>query len=213
MSVEALAGIEVSAPAPSPVQGRPRPQPWVTVETEIDPTTTAAFHDLYLAAFGPLRTRAVARQVLHRNEFFAEMSDPRVEKWVAWDDSGTPVGMTTLTRHLETVPWISPDYFAARFPDYAAREAVYYLGFTLVHPAARRDRVFAAMLDAIIARLTRQDAVLAYDVCAYNDDVLRMGRRMELILRRAADLVVGPLDTQTYYYVTHKHEAPAVPRP
>jgi hypothetical protein len=35
------------------------------------------FWELYVAAFGPLRTRAAARQVLHEDEFFEEMADPR----------------------------------------------------------------------------------------------------------------------------------------
>ena len=46
--------------------------------------------------------------------------------------------MSTLTRHLETVPWISPEYFAYHFPEHTARDAVYYLGFTLVSRTAGR---------------------------------------------------------------------------
>ena len=48
------------------------------------------------------------------------MLDPRVHKYIAWDDDGVAVGMSTLTRHLETVPWISPDFFAYHFPEHTA---------------------------------------------------------------------------------------------
>jgi hypothetical protein len=142
--------------------------------------------------------------VLHREEFFDDMCDPRVEKYVVWAASGRPVGMTTLTRHLETVPWISPEFFAARFPDHSARNAIYYLGFTLVHPAARDDWVLTTMLDAIFSRLVLEDAVLSYDVCGHNNNVLQLAARVESVLRRSTDLVIEPLDSQTYYYVTHR---------
>ena len=55
--------------------------------------------------------------------------------------------MITLTRHLESVPWISPDYFAARYPEQWARNAIYYMGFVLAHPR-NRERPF---LDTIVA--------------------------------------------------------------
>ncbi len=80
----------------------------ITIETAIDDEHAETFYQLYLAAFGPLRTRAAARQVLHKNEFFAEMTDARVWKYVAWADEDTPIAMTTITKSLDTVPWISP---------------------------------------------------------------------------------------------------------
>ncbi|MGZ4524317.1 MAG: hypothetical protein ACXVXO_13025, partial [Mycobacteriaceae bacterium] len=76
----------------------------------MDDLTAQMFYDLYLAAFGPMRTRAAARNVLHQDEFFAEMNDTRVSKYVAWDADGRAVGLTTLTNDLHSVPWISPEY-------------------------------------------------------------------------------------------------------
>ena len=67
--------------------------------------------------------------MLTRTEFFTQMSDAGGQVHGLGAD-GQPIGMITLTRHLESVPWISPEYFAARYPDQWARNAVYYLGFT-----------------------------------------------------------------------------------
>ncbi|MGZ4518088.1 MAG: hypothetical protein ACXVXN_09245, partial [Mycobacteriaceae bacterium] len=53
----------------------------VTAETTVDDASAQMFYDVYLAAFGPMRARAAARNVLHRDEFFAEMVDPRVSKY------------------------------------------------------------------------------------------------------------------------------------
>lgn len=160
--------------------------------------TPESFYALYLNAFGPLRTRAAARQVLHRHEFFAEMTDPRVWKYVAWSADGAPIAMATMTKRLETVPWISPEYFQNLFPDHAARDAIYYLGFTLVDPRNRDSRVFEEMFRLGMRRLIDDRAVCAWDLCAYNRD-LGFAERIETLLHRWADLEVFEVDAQTYY--------------
>ena len=170
----------------------------VTIETAIDKEHSEEFYDLYIDAFGPLRTRAAARQVLHREEFFDEMTDPRVWKYVAWSEAGHPVGLSTMTHVLETVPWISPEYFRARFPEQAARGAVYYLGFALVNPRSHSRRVLEEMLAAWQRRISEDRAVCAWDMCAYNRDV-GFGDRIETLLRPVEGVEVGTLDTQTYY--------------
>ena len=48
----------------------------VTIEPTIPPYLVSSFYDLYVAAFGPLRTKAAARQVLSLSEFAQEMADP-----------------------------------------------------------------------------------------------------------------------------------------
>jgi hypothetical protein len=184
----------------------------ITTETTIAPGTASSFYHLYLAAFEPLRTRAAARQVLTRKEFFADMVDPRVEKHVGWDAYGTPIALTTLTRHLETVPWISPEFFAERFPDHTARGTLYYLGFTLVHPCSRSALVFAEILGSIVNRLRLEGAACAYDICAYNNESIRFASHLERLLRRSLGVAVSPVDTQTYYCVV-QDAAALVPSP
>lgn len=171
----------------------------LTVETEIDQATSDAFYALYLEAFGPLRTRAVARQVLTEDEFAAKMRDARVEKYIGWNSTGAAVGLTTLTRDLCTVPWISPDYFAARYPEHVARGALYYLGFTLVSPSQRRSRLFSRMIEAIAQRMIAERAVCGYDIAAYNNAAFRFADNVEDLLHGLAEVSVERLDTQTYY--------------
>ena len=52
------------------------------------PATTQLYHE----TFSALQVKAVARQLLHEHEFLEEMHDPRVHKYVAWDDDGEAVG-------------------------------------------------------------------------------------------------------------------------
>ncbi len=136
--------------------------PWrFTRETVVTDPLAAQFYELYELTFSPLKTRSVARQVLTMTEFYAQMADPRVDKYIAWNDDGQPVGITTLTKHLESVPWISPEYFAAHYPEHWARHAVYYLGFTLAHPSMRQHGFLEAIIRVGMDPLAAERAVLA----------------------------------------------------
>ena len=140
--------------------------------------------------------------MLTTTEFYTQMSDPRVDKYIAWNDDGQPVGITTLTKHLESVPWISPEYFAAHYPDHWARHAVYYLGFTLAHPSMRKHGFLEAIIQVGMDPLSADRAVMAYDVCAYNNTTLRFTERINEILERYPTVQLAAVDTQVYYAVT-----------
>lgn len=172
--------------------------PAVTIEETVDEETAQDYYALYRQTFGELATRAVARQVLHESEFLEEMRDPRVHKYVARLGEQI-VGMSTLTADLETVPWISPDYFAHHYPEHTARRAVYYLGFTLVRAEHRRSRVFQAMIERVVEVLVAERAVCAWDICAFNDDTIGFGAAIEHFLHGQAEVTVEKIDRQTYY--------------
>jgi hypothetical protein len=168
----------------------------VTVQPAIDDAAIASFYALYVAAFDPLRTIAAARHLLTADEFAAEMRDPRIDKYVAWDDEGVPVALTTLATDLTAVAWISPDHLAARYPEHAARGAIYYLGYTLAHPERGR-RGFALTLAMVTRRLSAERAVCGYDFCAYNDG-RAFGKGLARLLDRDG-ASVDRIDVQTYY--------------
>ena len=149
-----------------------------------------------------MRTRAAARHVLHREEFDEEIADPRVLKLLAHDHEGKPAGLTTLATDLRAVPWVSPEYFAARYPEHAAENRIYYVGFTLTHPARRSSRVFIDMIDALVARLAADRVVCAYDVSRWNDDSLHFANNLRRRLERTQNVTVETIDVQTYYATT-----------
>jgi hypothetical protein len=170
----------------------------VTVEPEITGPTMDRFWDLYQSAFAPLQTRSAARQVLTDEEFFAEMTDSRVDKYIAWDGDA-PIGLSTLTRRLETVPWISPEYFQVTYPEYAARDAIFYLGFTLTDPGRRQAGAYVAMISAVISTIAAADGICGYDVSAYHRDEMRYADNLERFIKRRAPAEVTVIDEQTYY--------------
>ncbi|MGN6783162.1 MAG: hypothetical protein ACTHJH_16865 [Marmoricola sp.] len=192
-----------------PVPGAPEVK--VTIETDVDQHTAESFWALYREAFGELETRAVARQLLHRDEFMEEMHDPRVHKYVAWSDDGVAIGLSTLTNQLETVPWISPAYFRHHYPEHFARGAVYYIGFTLVDRAQRMSHVFQAMIDRMGDVLADARAIVGWDICAHNDDSFSFGEHAARVLSRSGDVTVGPIDRQTSYLGTFHDAAQAQP--
>ena len=184
-------------PSPSPPEQRTRTR--ITVESVVEGDDVDRFYELYLEAFGPLRTEAVARHVLHEEEFLAEMVDPLVDKYVAWDADGRAVAMATLTQHLETVPWIEPEYFAHRFPEVAARGAVFYLGFILVEREHRRGRLFSEITEAVIRRTVEARGVCGWDICAFNNRTVGLSDVVKALSDSVAPIDVEVLDTQTYY--------------
>lgn len=174
----------------------------VTFEHTVAGVVAERFWDLYLEAFEPLRARAAARHVLHRAEFDEEMADRRVTKLLARDEQGAAVGLTTLATDLGAVPWVSPEFFAARYPEHTARGAVWYIGFTLAHPGRRATRTFMDMIDALVAHLAQNRVVCAYDVSRFNDDSLHFADNLRRHLERTQDVTVETVDRQTYYATT-----------
>lgn len=171
----------------------------ITVEGVVESHHLEALWALYLEAFGPLRTLAAARQVLHRDEFMDEMSDPRVMKYVAWGEDGSPQAMATLTADLDAVPWISPEYYAARYPEHTARKAVYYWGFALARPDTQTSFLFRKIFQEILTKLAAEKAIVAYDICRFNNHTMRFAQQLETVGRRFADVTVENLDSQNYY--------------
>jgi hypothetical protein len=176
--------------------------PWhFTRQTTMDPRLIAEFYDLYRLAFDPLKTRSVARQVLTQAEFTGQMLDERVVKYVARGHGDQALGLTTLTNQLESVPWVSPDYFAEHYPDHWARDAVYYLGFTLAHPSQRHLRFIETIIMIGMQSLALEHAMVAYDVCAFNNLELKFNERVADALSDFP-ATFELLDTQYYSCVT-----------
>ena len=171
----------------------------VSVERELDQAGIDAWWPVYEAAFTPMVTRAAARHLLEREEFAQEMADTRIMKLLAWDESGRAVAMTTVATDLEAVAWISPAFYRSRFGESVEREALWYVGYTLAHPAARRTSAFIDMLYTLIEMLSTNRVTVGYDVSSFTDLSLRFANHLFERARRVADLTATEVDVQTYY--------------
>jgi hypothetical protein len=170
----------------------------------IDNGEADALFELYLAGFDAMRTKAAARHAFSREEFLAELADERIWKHVAHDEGGSPIAMLTLTRHLDAMPWISPEYYAARYPEHFARNAIYYLGFAIVHPDHQGTRALERLLSTkAFIPLAQEKAVMGFDICGYHNGPSGFARHLEaMALRHTPAVTMTPIDTQTYFDFT-----------
>jgi hypothetical protein len=176
--------------------------PWrFSREPLVTGSAAESLYELYRRAFDPLRRRAAARQVLSEQEFKAQMADERIDKYLAWENEMAPVGVITLTRELEAIPWISPEYYAACYPDHWARNAIYYLGYILISPAVRRTGFLETVTRLLVEPMAAERALLVYDMCSYNDQVLGFSKLIAETFKRCSNTQPQELDTQVYYGV------------
>ena len=170
----------------------------VQATATVDTATGDALWELYRVSFEGLRTRAASRHSLTRAEFDLEALDPRVTKYVACRD-GRPVGLCTLTADLTTVPWVSPEFYAVRYPRHAARSAVFYCSLAFVHPAERLTDAFARMVAVAAGDIAAADGVLAADMCRLNVEGFELHQAVTTLLRRAwGDVQPVELDRQVF---------------
>ncbi len=147
---------------------------------------------LYEQAFRHLNTLTVQRHLMHRSEFDEVCWDQRVQKWLAFDDDGQLVGLATYTNILESMPLISPEYFARRWPEHFALSRVWYCGFVAVAPGSTGSGVFMKMITGMYQVAERDGGVIGLDFCRHNDQAFRIGKAIELSLRRISGGRVGP---------------------
>lgn len=169
----------------------------ITLQETISDEHVDHFYRLYAKAFGPMRVRAAARHMLTGEEFAEEMADKRVEKYVVSDAAGEPMALMTFTGDLSAVPWISPQFYAARYPEETARGAVFYMGYLLVDRSRATPELFTELIQRLVDRMTAIQGVCVFDVCAYNDS--RSVGRMADRLQSTGAAEVEVLDVQTYY--------------
>jgi hypothetical protein len=170
-----------------------------TTYDEVEEPTVDELWPEYLRAFAPLRTKAAARMVMHRHEFAAQMADRRIVKYLArCGDELAAVG--TMARELEAVDWISPDFYAARFPERYAAKRIYCLGWMFVVPQFQHRQLRLRLLEHQAERIIADGAMLVYDTCRFNEDELAFTAGVNA---RLAELDLGaiphPLDEQLYY--------------
>lgn len=170
----------------------------VTVEEKVSTETADGLYALYTTAFAHLEESAAARHLLHEQEFLEEVADPRVLKYVAWDGDDSPIGLCTVTNSLDAVPWISPAFYAAQYPEHHARGAIHYIGVMMVHPSRQGAGAFQQIVEQIMMTAVRVRAVLAWDLCEHNRSA-GLQRLFTGKLTRMSEASVIEIDRQTYY--------------
>jgi hypothetical protein len=154
---------------------------------------------LYSQAFDELRFVAVQRHVMYGEEFDAVMADPEVQKFLLWGADGSLQGLSTMTNNLRSMPLVSPEYFAHRWPERYQAGLIYYIGFLGVHPASHGTGVFGDLVRAMTEPVSLVEGFAVIDVCTYNKDRLHLPRAIRWLASTWAPSVeMSDLDAQTY---------------
>jgi hypothetical protein len=183
--------------APPPTAARPPAR--VERMTDVAGDVAEQFLAVYRAAFAPLETKSAARQTLTDDEFREEMRDSRVMKLVAFDEDGDAGAMVIVATDLSIVPWISVPYYADRFPEPYARGAVYYVNAAVVRPDRQGGPWAKVVLDDLYRFVAENRAVMAFDCCGYNVDVVKLAQATARAAHRIAHVENFELDQQHYY--------------
>lgn len=140
----------------------------ITVEAhpQLNPILRAAAYELYEDRFTHINTLAAQRHLLTRPEFEDIAADRRITKYLAYDEDGRLVGISTLLNDLAAWPLLSPPYFARVFPDHYARQALWYIGF--LGAAEDAVHVFSGLVGAMYPSVRANDGIALMDFCTAN---------------------------------------------
>lgn len=167
--------------------------------TDVPADLVDEFLPIYRAAFAPLEVLAPGRQGLTDDEFRQEMSDPRVTKLVGRDAAGEAATLAFVATDLSLMPWISVPYYAARYPEHYARGAIFYVGALLVRPERQGGPWVKVIVDELLRYVAENRAVMAFDCCGFNTDVVKLPETVARATHRIAYADTVELDSQRYY--------------
>ncbi len=171
----------------------------VEIRAVVDGELREQAWQLYSQAFDELRYLAVQRHVMYVEEFDAVMDDPQVQKFLIWGADGSLQGLSTMTNSLSSMPLVSPEYFARRWPERYQAGRIFYIGFLGVHPDSHGTGVFGDLVRAMTEPVSLVEGLAVIDVCTYNKDRLHLPRAIRWLASTWAPSVeMTDLDAQTY---------------
>lgn len=188
-------------PEPRPISEDPYAEParvQISVERVITGEVAEELWRQYWANFAPLRALAVQKQHSDREEFLDLLANPDVITYIGWEGS-RPVGMAMITNSLEDVPELSPDFLRARFPEQAARNAVYVGIYVMVDPNHRGITLFHRLYMECWQLAARASGVLVVDTCEFNRTAFDTDELARRVGEGFPNSKVSVLDRQTWY--------------
>lgn len=157
-----------------------------------------ALWDMYYEAFEPLQELALLNHLYPRDDFEALLDDERIIKIVARAD-GDPVGLAMVTNELSIVPQISPPFLHRRYPEAAARSAVFFGIMVFVAESHARSTVFPRLVAGMGQVTAEQSGVIVFDICRHNLEALDLDRQIETIAHWFPGATFDVIDQQSYF--------------
>ncbi len=163
-----------------------------------------AWH-LYLEAFEQLAVRAAARHLMHREEFDETMQDKRVLKVVVHDtrEPDRLIGVATMTNRFESISWVSPGFFAERYPQEFAESRIWYVGILAIHPDYQGTGAVSHLIGGLFAQVQQRGGIVGLDTCRLNEEAIRLPQAVLRLVRTInAEVSMQRVDVQSYWAYT-----------
>jgi hypothetical protein len=191
-------------------QHPPAPAVTITHELVITGEPAEALWRAYRENFEPLRSLAILRHFDTHEEVLDQLANPRIHKIVGWQDD-EPVGLAMVTNSLEDVTEISPEFLRTKYPEYAARDAIYCGMLVMVSHALRGRTLFGRLYTELWQVPALEAGILVFDVCEFNRMMFDTDELTKRIAERFPRSAVDVLDRQTWYVAELPEPIP--PRP
>ena len=183
----------------------------ITHESTITGREADALWEAYRTNFKPLAELAILQHLYSQDEVLAELANPHITKIVGWVGD-EPVGLAMVTNSLEDVPQISPAFLRAKYPDHAARNAIYVGILVMVAPGVRGLTLFGRLSTELWQVPALVGGVLVFDVCDFNREVFGAEKLAQRIADNFPRSAVDVLDRQTWYVAELPEPIPGYPR-
>jgi hypothetical protein len=122
-----------------------------------------------------------------------------VDKYLLHGSDGSLQALSTMTADLRSMPLVSPEYFARRWPERYQAGLIFYIGFLAVHPDSHGTGVFGDLVRAMTEPVADRGGLAVIDVCSYNKDRLHLPRAIRWLASTwASSVEMADLDAQTY---------------
>jgi hypothetical protein len=170
----------------------------ITIEHVITGRTAEVLCDLQVESFEPLETLAIQKQSDSHDDLLQMFASPDFTKVVAWQ-SGQPIGLGVLTNVLERIPEISPRFLRERYPQHAARNAIYVGIYVTVAEEHRGITLFSRISTEMWNVPARVGGVLVFDMCEFNRTMFAAEQVAEQVASVFPHSSVSTIDRQTWF--------------
>jgi len=175
----------------------------------VGPLAETLWND-YLANFGPLADLAILRHVDTREGFLAQLANPRIVKIICWvGDVPSALGM--VTNSLEDVEEVSPPFLRAKYPEHAARDAIFVGMLVMVSQPLRGKTLFSRLYTELWQVPALAGGVLIFDVCEFNRTLHNTDKLAVQIASAFPHSEVEVADRQTWYAIRLPEPIPTFP--
>lgn len=175
----------------------------VTIGRTVGADDARTMVELYRESVAPLAELAAGVQSFSDRELEEQLRNESVIKLVGRDGDGRPQAFCLTTTDLTIVPWISPAYFARRFPEHHERRAIFYIVTIVVQPDRQGGLWAYALLKDLTRVVASRHGIAAFDCCSYNQETVNVPELARRVAGRFCDVDPLQVDTQQFYaYVT-----------